>query len=157
MIAIRAATVDEIDRVLSLAARVPEAPQWDRTAYERFLSPDTNIRSNIRSAAWLADDGQEIVGFAMVTLVVDVCELESIGVAEDFRKKGIGGALLNTALEWAAQQGARKIELEVRASNETAIRFYERAGMMREGVRRGYYRHPDGDALLMGKGLYSED
>ena len=157
MIAIRTATVNDIDRVMSLAARVPEAPHWDRMAYERFFSPDTNVHSNIRSEAWLAQDGQELVGFAMVTLVVDVCELESIGVAKDSRKRGIGGALLNTALDWAAAQGARKMELEVRAGNETAVRFYERAGMVREGARRGYYRDPDEDALLMGKSLYSDD
>jgi len=49
------------------------------------------------------------------------------------------------------------MELEVRAGNETAVRFYERAGMVREGARRGYYRDPDEDALLMGKSLYSDD
>jgi|SRR5271156_787343 len=154
MIAIRAMTVDDVDAVTSLEARTPEAPHWDRMAYERFLAPGT---SNMRSAAWVADDGLEPVGFAMAGLVVDVCELESIVVAEDFRGRGIGGALLKTALGWAAAQRVRKMELEVRAGNETAIRFYERAGMVREGVRRGYYRDPDEDALLMGKSVYSGD
>jgi [ribosomal protein S18]-alanine N-acetyltransferase len=153
MIAIRAMTVDDVDRVRCLEERTPEAPHWDRKAYEQFLATGTG---NLRSAAWVAD-GSELVGFVMARLIVDVCELESIVVAEDLRGRGIGGALLKTTLGWAAAQGAKKMELEVRAGNETAIRFYERAGMVREGVRRGYYRDPDEDALLMGKSLYSGD
>jgi len=154
MIAIRAMTAGDVDYVMSLEARMPEAPHWARSAYERFLASDT---SNTRSAAWVAEDGSGLVGFVMARLVVDVCELESIGVAASSRRRRTGRALLETVSTWATAQGARKMELEVRASNENAIRFYEKAGLAREGVRRGYYRDPDGDAVLMGTSLYSRD
>jgi ribosomal-protein-alanine N-acetyltransferase len=48
-----------------------------------------------------------------------------------------------------------RIELEVRAGNEHAIRFYQKAGLIKEGLRRDYYRDPDEHAVLMGKGLDS--
>jgi [ribosomal protein S18]-alanine N-acetyltransferase len=154
MIAIRAMTVEDLDGVLKLEMRTPEAPHWDRSTYERFLlTPDT---SAVRHAAWVATDGQNLMGFAAARMVLDVYELESIVVGENARRKGIGWALLNVVSNWALAHGAVRMELEVRAGNETAIRFYEKAGLSKDGLRPGYYRDPDEDAVLMGKCLNSE-
>jgi [ribosomal protein S18]-alanine N-acetyltransferase len=153
MVAIRAMAVDDLDQVLRLEAETPEAPHWDRAAYEHMLfGPETN---EVRHAGWVAVEGGNLMAFAVVRIVLDVCELESIVVAEDVRRKGIGGALLNAVSTWAIAQGAERIELEVRAGNESAICFYERAGLIQEGLRRGYYRSPDEDAVLMGNSLKS--
>ena len=76
-------------------------------------------------------------------------------IAADARREGVGRALLDAVSSWAASERAERIQLEVRAGNLGAIRFYERAGLINEGVRRGYYRDPEEDAVLMGKGLYS--
>ena len=150
MIAIRAMTAEDIDAVMKLEARTPEAPHWEHVAYQRLFSPGTE---KVQCAAWVAMGDGEIEGFAVARLVVDVCELESIAVAERARRKGTGTVLLNRVSAWAAAKGAAKLELEVRAGNDSAIRFYERAGLVCEGLRRGYYREPDEDAVLMGKGL----
>jgi [ribosomal protein S18]-alanine N-acetyltransferase len=153
MITIRAMGAEDLDLVLSLERRTPEAPHWDRTAYERCLVP---AASEMRSA-WVAEDAGELVGFAVARQVADVCELESIVVVEGSRRKGTGKALMEAVLAWAGVHGAKRLELEVRAGNENALRFYERGGLVREGVRPGYYREPDEDAILMGSGLYSTD
>jgi ribosomal-protein-alanine N-acetyltransferase len=58
-------------------------------------------------------------------------------------------------LAWAQRQGARRMELEVRISNRAAIALYERAGFVQDGRRRGYYRDPEEDAVLMGLPLIS--
>ncbi|HEX3470437.1 MAG TPA: GNAT family N-acetyltransferase [Silvibacterium sp.] len=151
MIVIRTMTADDLDRVLSIETPTPEAPHWDRTAYESFLRPpDTE---DVRHAAWVAMDAEQLKGFAAARLVFDVCELESILVVENARRKGLGKALISTVSNWALTHGAVKIELEVRAGNENAICFYEKAGLRREGLRSGYYRRPDEDAVLMGKTL----
>jgi ribosomal-protein-alanine N-acetyltransferase len=47
------------------------------------------------------------------------------------------------------------MELEVRISNRAAIALYERAGFVQDGRRRGYYRDPEEDAVLMGLPLIS--
>jgi len=155
MIVIRTVTADDLDRVLSLETPTPEAPHWDRSAYESFLlTPDTE---GVRHAAWVAVDAQggtqQLKGFAAARLVLDICELESIVVVENARRKGLGKALLSTVSTWALAHGAGRIELEVRAGNENAVSFYEKAGLLKEGLRRGYYRGPDEDAVLMGKSL----
>jgi [ribosomal protein S18]-alanine N-acetyltransferase len=153
MIAIRAMAVDDLDRVLSLEIRTPQAPHWDRTVYEHLLNP--SAIEEVRHAAWVAVERRELMGFAVARMVLDVCELESIVVVDNMRGKGIGKALLKTVSTWAAVHGAGRTELEVRASNESAIGFYEKAGWRREGLRRNYYRTPEEDAVLMGKILES--
>lgn len=72
-------------------------------------------------------------------------------VAASHRRRGIGRALLEQAVQWARQSGVRKIELHVFPHNEPAIRLYERFGFVQEGFRRAHYRREDGfvDAILM--------
>jgi ribosomal-protein-alanine N-acetyltransferase len=153
MIVIRAMAADDLDRVQNLEVCTPEAPHWDCAAYERFVTaPDTK---DVRYAALVAVRGHVLMGFAMARLVLDVCELESIVIAENARRMGIGRALLTAVSTWARERGALRMELEVRVSNGSAIRFYEKSGLTGEGLRRDYYRDPEEDAVLMGKRLDS--
>jgi RimJ/RimL family protein N-acetyltransferase len=72
-------------------------------------------------------------------------------VAETHRRRGVGTALLDQAVTWAASAGVQKLELHVFPWNEPAIALYESYGFGREGVRRGQYLR-DGvpvDAILM--------
>ena len=59
-----------------------------------------------------------------------------IGLLPEWRARGVGAALLGRTLEAAAAAGMTRIELEVLASNTRAIRLYEGAGFVREGVKR---------------------
>lgn len=72
-------------------------------------------------------------------------------VASSHRRRGLGRALLQAALEWAATHEVRKLELHVFPHNEPAIALYEACGFRREGLRRAHYRRADGyvDAILM--------
>ena len=72
-------------------------------------------------------------------------------VAARYRRRGIGRALLEAAVEWACETGVRKLELHVFPHNEPAIRLYEGFGFEREGYRRAHYRRGSEyvDAILM--------
>jgi ribosomal-protein-alanine N-acetyltransferase len=59
-------------------------------------------------------------------------------------------------MEWARGVGAWAMELEVRASSEAARGLYRALGFVEQGRRRGYYREPVEDAVLMGVGLQGE-
>jgi RimJ/RimL family protein N-acetyltransferase len=76
-------------------------------------------------------------------------------VAEGYRRRGIGRALMEAAEAWAREVGVRKIELHVFPHNEAALALYEHLGYRRVGVRRGHFRRSDGyvDAILMEKDL----
>jgi RimJ/RimL family protein N-acetyltransferase len=72
-------------------------------------------------------------------------------VARSHRRRGIGRALLEAAVDWARAREVRKLELHVFPHNAGAIELYERFGFEREGFRKEHYRRPDGfvDAILM--------
>jgi ribosomal-protein-alanine N-acetyltransferase len=144
---VRPMQANDLDMVLDLERKIPEAPHWNREDYERSItSPETGLRR----AGFVADKGSNLLGFAVGKLVAGICELESIAVSEDARGQGIGAALLAAVANWAQAAGALRMELEVRSSSERAIRLYERFGLQREGLRPGYYQSPEEDAVLMG-------
>jgi len=72
-------------------------------------------------------------------------------VAVGHRRRGIGRALLETAVKWAEANDVRKLELHVFPWNEPAIQLYENFGFEREGYRKAHYHRAgeDVDAVLM--------
>jgi [ribosomal protein S18]-alanine N-acetyltransferase len=146
--------LQDLDQVLAIERSTIEAPHWDRAVYERAFLPET---SGVRRGAFVAMHGERLVGFSVVRQILEVCEIESIVVVADARREGVGSALLDTVSSWAAAGRAERLHLDVRAGNSNAIRFYERTGLLKEGLRRGYYRDPEEDAVLMGKSLYSSN
>jgi putative acetyltransferase len=76
-----------------------------------------------------------------------------MSVASSHRRKGVGRALLEAAIEWAPTAGIRRIELYVYARNEAAIKLYETMGFNHEGRRRGFIREGNAylDDLVMGR------
>ncbi|GAB3145363.1 GNAT family N-acetyltransferase [Amycolatopsis sp. NPDC004378] len=55
-------------------------------------------------------------------------ELESMRVAPDRRREGLGAALVDTFLTWAGDRGANEVTVQAYARNETALAFYETRG-----------------------------
>jgi ribosomal-protein-alanine N-acetyltransferase len=95
------------------------------------------------------DPDGTLVGVIVVWLVVDEAHIATIAVHPDHRQKGIGAGLLATALLIAAHRGAVSSLLEVRVSNQAALKLYERFGYKTTGVRKNYYQDNQEDALLL--------
>ena len=150
---VRAMTVADLDTVLAIEQTASQAPHWSRAEYERCLAPQQSAPP--LRAAFVTESKAGVLGFAIGKIAAGICELESIVVRKEARQQGTGAALLQVVKNWAQASGAARLELEVRASNIAAIRLYERAGMRVEGIRKGYYPHPEEDALLMGVSLPS--
>jgi RimJ/RimL family protein N-acetyltransferase len=107
------------------------------------------------AAVLVADDDGRIVGRLSIArdqhpASKHVADL-GLMVAASHRRRGIGRALLEAAVEWAREAGVSKLELHVFPHNEPAIRLYEEFGFEREGYRRAHYRRgPEYlDAILM--------
>jgi [ribosomal protein S18]-alanine N-acetyltransferase len=136
-----------IGSVLELQQKTPEAPRWERRVYEELTQAEAP------GFGFVAIEGDSLLGFAVCRLVLDTCELESIAVAAEARRRGIGATLLAAAADFASERGATRMELEVRAGNSAAIGFYTRMGFAQDGLRRAYYRNPDEDAVLMSRSV----
>ncbi len=77
----------------------------------------------------------------------------SIAVLPEFRRRGIGTALMIEAMKRLKEvYGASEAYLEVRVSNEAAIRLYEKLGFKKIRVLRRYYLDGE-DAWLMAREL----
>ncbi len=83
-------------------------------------------------------------GFGLIRLVADEAELLTIAVRPEARGQGVGKALLEAMLNYLAEQKAELFFLEVRESNQAAIRLYEKAGFSQVAQRKNYYTHEDG-------------
>ncbi len=92
---------------------------------------------------------QPISGFAGMWQLYDEAHVTTIGVDAPFRGRGLGEALLLRLLDESVRRGANMLTLEVRISNEGAIRLYEKFGFSIHGVRPRYYSDNGEDAYLM--------
>ena len=96
----------------------------------------------------------EIVGFYIASKVLDLVEIFTIAVDEDYRKRGIGKELLSHLIEKSKESGAREIWLEVSVKNFKAIELYEKFGFEKDGIRKNYYQKLGEDAYNMKRKLY---
>jgi ribosomal-protein-alanine N-acetyltransferase len=97
----------------------------------------------------IAESANGCVGFGVVGLAADTAEIESLAVSADWRRQGIARQLCSDLLDWARAWHATRASLEVRLSNIPARALYESLGFQKNAVRRGYYRDPEEDALIM--------
>lgn len=136
----------EIDRLADLHALCFDEP-WSADTVRQVLGTVGAF-----GLAGRIDGADAPAGFALARVVLDECELLSLGVAPDRRRRGLGAALLDAAMARAAAFGARWFLLEVGTDNGPARRLYASRGMVGVGRRPGYYPRPGGateDAVTM--------
>jgi ribosomal-protein-alanine N-acetyltransferase len=98
----------------------------------------------------IAEDADGVVaGYAIALAVVDEAEILNLAVLPKFRGRGIGGSLLDAAVDAVKSRGAEQIYLEVRESNDAARKLYAARGFDVITRRPKYYRHPVEDALVL--------
>lgn len=95
----------------------------------------------------VAEEDDEVIGYASVSVVGPDAELMRIAVLPARRRRGTARRLFDEAWTRATGQGAGRMLLEVEATNEPAIGLYRELGFVDLAVRRGYYRGRD--ALVM--------
>lgn len=133
----------ELDAIIAIEATCFTNP-WTRQMYEEALGDGSVSRFMLARSA-----GDRIIGFCSYWQVVDEVHINNLAVLPEFRRQGIGRALLRRILADAVRQGATRALLEVRRSNDEARRLYESLGFTVAGVRRQYYSHPTEDALVL--------
>ena len=96
----------------------------------------------------LENDGV-IIGGAGIREIVGDGEITNVAITKAERGKGYSYLLLDELLNKGRELGCNNFTLEVRVSNEPAIKCYKRLGFISEGVRPNFYSHPTEDALIM--------
>ena len=101
---------------------------------------------------FVAEENGTLVGFIAGIYEDGDARILMLAVMGEFRRRGIGTALLNSFINSCNLNGIRKIYLEVRISNVGAIRFYKYMGFVEGSIYPKYYEDGE-DALIMWKVL----
>jgi len=120
-----------------------------------FENSDFNsIKSLVKNGVLFfveSDDKNQILSFCSLKPILDEWEIFDIATVSEFRNRGFAKKIAAEALDFAQKNGARKIFLEVRESNERAINLYMSLGFEKYAVRKNYYVNNGETAVCMMK------
>nr|WP_242395323.1 ribosomal protein S18-alanine N-acetyltransferase [Anaeromyxobacter sp. SG63] len=137
---------EDLDRAVEIEKSGFRHP-WSRDLLARELS-------HAWSTVLVAEEdpgrgGGGIVGFIVFWLVHDEVHVLNVATATEARRRGIGRALMDAAVEAGRKRGARLATLEVRRTNVPAIALYRALGYREIGIRPNYYADEGEDAIVM--------
>lgn len=140
-VTLRAATEADLPAILSIE-RIAFTDPWTADAFRSMLG-------QAHVMTMVAVEAGTVVGYSVSWAVGDEAELANLAVAPARRGEGIGGRLLDHLLETLDARGGANLYLEVRDSNAAAQALYRSRGFTAAGRRKGYYRKPAEDAVVM--------
>jgi ribosomal-protein-alanine N-acetyltransferase len=117
---------------------------WSEKSLLEFIENPSTIMLTAKS-------GNRLIGYVGAYLVIDQADIANVAVTSDFRRRGVAKALMAELDNQITALGLDGITLEVRASNTSAVSLYGSLGYSEIGRRRGYYRAPREDAIIMKK------
>ena len=97
----------------------------------------------------VAHIGENVAGYAGMHCACGECYVDNVAVYPEFRRQGVGEALMLGLISRARERQGEFISLEVRKSNSKAISLYDKLGFVQAGVRRNFYDKPCEDALIL--------
>ncbi|XKF14888.1 GNAT family N-acetyltransferase [Halomonas sp. BLK-85] len=157
MMGIRLLSGDHLAALLDLEATAGSGMQPAALA-SALTAPDIKVLS-----AWQAADKQRTsqpIGYAIVAIGPFDAEIEAMGVRPDWRRQGVARWLMQAVIEEVTQADSERLLLDVRETNDPAIRLYQTFGFTFDGRRKGYYPAVGDtagrrrvDALLMSRAM----
>jgi ribosomal-protein-alanine N-acetyltransferase len=147
------------------ARDIPEILRIERSSFADPWSADAFFNSLIRDTMrfLVAIEGGDsngergsagvLMGYVIALFLTEEAEIADLAVSSAARRRGVGRLLLDQVAREAASEGAHSLFLEVRESNVGARALYEALAFAQVGRRKGYYRDPVEDALLLRREL----
>ena len=136
-------TAEDIAQVAALEQACFSDP-WPQSVLAHELENELSL--------WLvAKQDGEVLGYVGSQSVLDEADMMNLAVRETARRQGIAKALVSVLCRKLSEKGVQSLTLEVRDSNEPAIRLYEALGFIQAGKRPNYYFHPREDARILRK------
>jgi ribosomal-protein-alanine N-acetyltransferase len=144
-IELRRLEMRDLDRIEEIERESYPTP-WSRSMFAGELAKPSSI-----CLGAFDTERDVLVGYLIISRYVDAWHVMNVAVEPSQRSRGVAQNLLERLFELTANDSRRGYTLEVRISNENAIRLYERLGFQARGLRRGYYTDNREDALIMWK------
>ena|SRR5690625_2885896 len=123
--------------------KVSFSSPWSRNVFAQ------EVKENRYAHYFVLEDGNKVVGYAGMWIVIDDAQVTNIAIHPNYRGKKLGEKLFGYLLQYALHQGVVRLSLEVRVSNLVAQRMYRKFGLVPAGIRKNYYTDNQEDALIM--------
>lgn len=107
--------------------------------------------SNPLSLWVVAVDGNMVAGYVGSQAVMGEADMMNLAVLPSYRRQGVGRYLVSELVAKLTDREVYSLTLEVRASNEAAVKLYDSLGFVQVGRRPNYYVAPKEDALILRK------
>ena len=134
----------DLPRIVAMAQECETAAQWTSEQYEKFITA-----GNAEQKLFLVlETNNRVNGFAVGHAAAGEWEIENIVIDPRVQCTGLGSHLLREFLSIARQSG-RAVFLEVRESNLSARKLYQKLDFREIGRRKSYYQQPQEDAILL--------
>ena len=144
---LRTASVADLHHIMDIERSVFVSDAWSEPTMRGELESENTVYV-VATALGAPDIVQGYAGL-MVPAGATEADVQTIAVAPDVRRMGLGRALMHALLKAARAAGVREVFLEVRADNDGAQALYDSLGFVGIGVRPGYYQPDDVDAIVM--------
>ncbi len=138
-----------IDGIMEIEADSFAIP-WSRGSFESELSNKLAIYT-------VAVENNKVIGYGGMWHVVNEGHITNIAVHKDYRRQGVGQAIIESLVKIAEEKEMIGLTLEVRKGNEAALALYKKNGFKLEGIRPEYYEDNKEDAYIMWKYLIPEE
>ena len=135
--------IEDLDQVMEIETDLFAVP-WTKEGLFTFLTRDDTM-------FFVVEEKEKILGYCSMQTVLDEGDILNVAVRRERQEEGIGYFLVHSMLMMAEVQGIHLVHLEVRESNGTARRLYQRLGFAEDGLRKNYYTDPLENAVLMTK------
>lgn len=147
-ITIKKMTAQNIDGLVKIENECFSKP-WTYSGFENELNNDT---ANFYVAVYNNTE----IGYMGFHIILDEGYVANIAVLPEYRGRGIAGSLIENALNYCRKKKLSFLSLEVRKSNENAVRLYKKFGFETVGERKNFYSDPVENALIMTKYFNTE-
>lgn len=137
---IRPMTSDDIKKIAELEKECFSEPWSEKSLSEELINPTARFYT-------LSNNG-EIMGYMGANNICNEVYITNVAMGEKYRNNGLGVRLVKYLILQSAFENADFVTLEVRKSNEPAIKLYEKCGFKKVGERKNFYSKPTEDALL---------
>lgn len=141
MALVRPATLDDVPGIVEIE-RASFGDPWSVASFRGTFANEGAI-------VQVAEQEGRVIGYFVAWVIGDEAELANLAVAPTERRGGVGALLLDALLRELESRGGATVFLEVRDGNAAARTLYASRGFEVTGRRKGYYRAPVEDAVLM--------
>lgn len=141
---IRRMNSEDIDGVMNVETQCFKIA-WSKESFEY------EMKENNKAMYVIAEYKGIILGYAGLWKILDEGHITNIAVLGEFRRKGIATLMLNKLIKLAQDEDVKSFTLEVKNTNNIAINLYENLGFCACGLRKGYYKDTNDDAIIMWK------